>query len=90
LETVAFDVTTVSLYNEVNNFKIRRSGARVVLFVNTPTTVSNDSGERESSSGVMAAEDARHVALVLTALAAVTLSICSPIHSKLGPLAVSS
>lgn len=46
------------------------------------TTNTNDSGNQESSSGVMAAKDTRHVTLVQTAVACVSLQISSPIHSK--------
>lgn len=56
----------------------------------TPTTVTNDTGNQESSSGVMAAKDTRHVTLVQTAVACVSLLIGSPIYSKFRLFSLSS
>jgi len=55
-----------------------------------PTTITNDSGNQESSSGVMAAKDTRHVTLVHTAVACVSLQISSPINSKFRLFSLSS
>jgi hypothetical protein len=94
METYALDVAVVSLSNNVNNFKIRRSSGGISVQVPSckykPTTITNDGGNQKSSSGVMTAKDTRHFTLVQTAVACVSLQISSSINSKFRLFSLSS